>query len=99
MNKNYVTRTVEGVKVTALCLDIESAEPTNEVVILNGKFKREAAIEKAAKTAIETDTMKMVHIIGTEPISFLAVMEESEFLKFSKHYANREEFAKAQKEE
>ena len=46
--ERMVTRTVIATQVTALCINIETAEPFNKDVTLSGTFKDKQAVERAA---------------------------------------------------
>ena len=79
-----VTRTITATKVTALCLNIETAEPFNKTVTLSGTFKDEKAMMKAAEKVINSDTEKAVHILYSEEIETLYGMTEQEFIEKAK---------------
>lgn len=79
-----VTRTITGTKVTALCLNIETAEPFNKTVTISGTFKDEKTLMKAVKNVIDSDTEKAVHIVDIEEIETLYGMTEQEFIENSK---------------
>ena len=79
-----VTRTITATKVTALCLNIETAEPFNKIVTLSDTFKDEKAMMKAAEKVINSDTEKAVHIVDSEEIETLYGMTEQEFIEKAK---------------
>lgn len=81
--KRMVTRTIESTKATALCLNIETAEPCNIACTLPGTYKNPALLLKAVKAEIETDTLKAVSIVDTEVESAVYGMEEAEFLRMA----------------
>ena len=65
--KLYVSRTMKSTKASILCMDIEQAEPMNVTVILPEILKDENVILKAARKAIDTDTVKAVAVVDFEP--------------------------------
>lgn len=79
--KPMVTRTITTTKVNALCLEVVKCEPCNKVVTLSGTFKDEKAILKATKELLETDTLKVVHIVDTEEVETLYGMSEQDFVE------------------
>ena len=82
--ERMVTRTVVATEVTALCLNIETAEPFNKTVILSGTFKDKQAIEKAAKKAIDTDLEKCVTVVEYTEKETLYGMPEQQFIELAK---------------
>ena len=58
-----VTRTITTTKVNVLCLDIEHAEPCNKVITIPRTYKDEEAILKKVKPLLETETLKVVHVV------------------------------------
>lgn len=79
-----VTRTITATKITALCLNIETAEPFNKEVTISGTFKDEKAMMKAAEKLLNTETEKAVHIVSSEEIETLYGMTEQEFIQKAK---------------
>ena len=79
-----VTRTIVATKITALCLNIETAEPFNKTVTLSGAFKDEKSMMKAAEKILNTETEKAVHIVSSEEIETLYGMTEQEFIQKAK---------------
>ena len=82
--ERMVTRTVVATEVTALCLNIETAEPFNKTVILSGTFKDKQAIAKAAKKAIDTDLEKCVTVVEYTEKETLYGMPEQLFIELAK---------------
>lgn len=80
MARNMVTRTILTTKVTVLCMDVENREPCNTEVVLPRTYKDEAKLLKAAKNAIDTDTMKCVSVVKTEVVETLYGMDEAKFI-------------------
>lgn len=60
--KPMVTRTIKVTQACVLCLDIEQGEPCTKEVTLPRTYKNDEAILKAAKAAVDTDTLKAVSI-------------------------------------
>ena len=88
--ERMVTRTVVATEVTALCLNIVTAEPFNKTVILSGTFKDKQAIEKAAKKAIDTDLEKCVTVVEYTEKETLYGMPEQQFIELAKVLPPRE---------
>lgn len=82
--ERMVTRTVLTTEVTALCINIETAEPFNKEVTLSGTFKDKKALEKAAKKVIETETVKCVSIVDFNEKETLYGMTEQRFIELAK---------------
>lgn len=64
-----ITRTLKITRVTALMLNVETAEPFNETFNLEGTFKNDEAILKALKKGYEDEVCKVVYIVDTEVIT------------------------------
>ena len=79
-----VTRTITATKITALCLNIETAEPFNKAVTISGTFNDEKSMMKAAEKLLNTETEKAVHIVSSEEIETLYGMTEQEFIQKAK---------------
>lgn len=86
--KPMVTRTFDSTKVTALCLDVETAEPCNKVFVLPRTYKDEKAMMKKLRE-YETDTLKIVHIVDTEVEHKLYGMDESKFIELAEILPDR----------
>ena len=78
-----VTRTITTTKVNVLCLDIEHAEPCNKVVTIPRTYKDEGAILKKVKPLLETESLKVVHVVDTETEETLYGMTEQEFVELA----------------
>lgn len=81
---SMVTRTIIATKVNVLCLNIETAEPFNKEVTLSGTYKDEKALQKATEKAINSDTVKAVHVVDHEETETLYGMTEQEFIERAK---------------
>jgi hypothetical protein len=71
---------MQTTKANVLCLNIIEGEPFNEVVTLPRTYKDEKHLQKAVETAINTDTIKAVHIVATEVEETLYGMTEQDFI-------------------
>lgn len=78
-----VTRTITTTKVNVLCLDIEHAEPCNKVVTIPRTYKDEETILKKVKPLLETESLKVVHVVDTETEETLYGMPEQKFLELA----------------
>lgn len=87
-----VTRTIITTKATALCLNLETAEPYNETIILSGTFKSKKDVLKAfSKTYDEEDVKKAVSIVDYTEEETLYGMTEQDFLQYAKELPKRGE--------
>lgn len=75
-----ITRTFKITRVTALMLNVETAEPFNETFNLDGTFKNDEAILKALKKEYEDEVCKVVHIVATEVITKKLSMSVQNFI-------------------
>ena len=55
MARNMVTRTIISTEVTALCLNLITAEPFNQVFTLAGTYKNNDKIKKAIEKTFNND--------------------------------------------
>lgn len=76
-----VTRTIITTKAEIMCLDIEQAEPYNDVILLPRTYKDDKAVLKAATAIIDDDNHKAVHVVRTEVIETLYGMTEIDFIR------------------
>ena len=67
-----------------LCLDIETAEPFNQVVTLPRTYKDEKKLLKMVEEVVNNDKVKAVHIVGKEEVETLYGMTEQEFISCAK---------------
>ena len=84
-----VTRTITTTKVNVLCLDIERAEPCNKVVTIPRTYKDEETILKKVKPLLETESLKVVHVVDTETEETLYGMTEQEFVELAQPLLDR----------
>lgn len=82
--KPMVTRTIITTKVIVLCLDVNSAEPFNETVTLPRTYKDDKKLLKSVEEVINTDTVKVVHIVDKKEIETLYGMTEQDFINNAK---------------
>lgn len=75
-----VTRTIQTTTVNVLCLDVESAEPFNKEVVIPRTYKDEKAMLKAVESAVNTEKVKAVHIVGHNVNETLYGMSEQDFI-------------------
>ena len=75
-----VTRTIKTTKVNVLCLNIETAEPTNKVFTLAGTFKNEKQLMKAVEAEIKDELEKAVHVVDVQELETLYGMTEKDFI-------------------
>lgn len=84
-----VTRTITTTKANVLCLDIEHAEPCNKVVTIPRTYKDEETILKKVKPLLETESLKVVHVVDTETEETLYGMTEQEFVELARPLLDR----------
>ena len=87
--KKMVTRTITNIKVNVLCLDTETAEVSNELVLLPGKantYRNNKAILAAAQEVVSARNPNNVaaSIVDITESSELRGMTETDFLAHSK---------------
>lgn len=78
--KPMVTRTITTTKVNVLCLDIKSAEPFNQLIVLPRTYKDEKKLLKKVEEVVNTDDVKAVHIVAKEELETLYGMTEQDFI-------------------
>lgn len=86
-----VTRTITVTDVTLLCMDVVSCEPCNNTVTLPRTYKDEKKLLRKAKEVLETDELKVVHIVDKKEVKSLYGMTETEFVKLAKVLPPRKE--------
>lgn len=85
--KAIVSRTVIGIKVSALVLNVETAEPSTQTYVLSGSFKGkdeqydEKKVLKAVKAAYEDDVIKVCKVTSIEECNTLYGMWEQDFIQ------------------
>ena len=88
-----VTRTIQTTKANVLCLNIAEEEPFNEVVTLPRTYKDEKSLMKMVEKAINTDSVKAVHVVDTTVEETLYGMTEADFIANAKILPKREQQA------
>lgn len=78
-----VTRTITTTKVNVLCLDIEHVESCIKVITIPRTYKDEETILKKVKPLLETESLKVVHVVSTETEEALYGMTEQEFVELA----------------
>lgn len=78
--QKYLTRTMKSTRASILCMDIETAEPMNKIVVLAGTFKNDNDILKNAKKIIENSRVKCVAVANAQTETALYRMTEDFFL-------------------
>lgn len=81
MARNMVTRTIISTKVNALCLNLLSAEPYNEVFTLAGSYKDVSKLKKMLDKQYNNDEHVIAHIVSTEQVETLYGMTEQKFIE------------------
>lgn len=76
-----ITRTIQTTVCDVLCLNVETAEPFNKQVILPRTYKDENSMLKQAKSVLDTDTEKIVHIVNSYVEETRYGMAEQEFIE------------------
>lgn len=78
-----ITRTIKTTKVVALCINIAEEKPYKQEVTLSGVFKDDQSLLKAVKAAVDSDTVKAVHIEGPYVVEALYAMDEQKFIELA----------------
>lgn len=81
MARNMVTRTIISTKVNALCLNLVTAEPYNEVFTLAGSYKDMSKLKKMLDKQYNNEEHVIAHIVGTEQVETLYGMTEQKFIE------------------
>lgn len=79
-----VTRTINAIEVTAICMDITTMETSEEVLSLTGDVPNNDQIMKKLRKLYETETYKVVAVKDIATTEKLFGMPEVEFLKYAK---------------
>ena len=80
--KRMVTRSINEVKVIAMCCDITTASVVSREFTLGGNVSEGEEL-KTAQKLYETDTLKIVSITMIERRDVIYGMLETEFLKYA----------------
>lgn len=76
-----VTRTIVTTKANVMCLNVESGEPFNKIVVVPRTYKDKDELLKKVKPLIETETEKPVYVVDYEEIETLYGMTEQDFIE------------------
>lgn len=76
-----ITRTIQTTVCDVLCLNVETGEPFNKQVSLPRTYKDENSMLKQAKSVLDTDTEKVVHIVSSHVEETRYGMTEQEFIE------------------
>lgn len=76
-----ITRTIQTTVCDVLCLNVETAEPFNKQISLPRTYKDENSMLKQAKSVLDTDTEKVVHIVNSHVVETRYGMTEQEFIE------------------
>lgn len=82
--ERQVTRTINVTTATALCMDITTKETEERELVITGEVPTDEKMLKDLRKLYETDTFKVVTIMGLETKEELYGMTEVEFLKYAK---------------
>lgn len=85
-----ITRTIQTTKANVLCLDIVKGEPFNQVVTLPRTYKDEKSLMKQVELAINTGTVKAIHVVDTKVEETLYGMPEADFIAIAKPLPRKE---------
>lgn len=85
-----ITRTIQTTKANVLCLNIVEGEPFNQVVTLPRTYKDEKSLMKQVELAINTDSVKAVHVVDTMVEETLYGMPEADFIAVAKPLPRKE---------
>ena len=81
MARNMVTRTIVSTEVNALCLNLITAEPFNQVFTLAGTIKDNAKIKKAIEKTFNNEEHVVAHIVSVKYNNTLYGMTEQKFME------------------
>ena len=81
--ERQVTRTINAIEVTAICMDIETLTPCDKVLSLTGDTPTNEQALKQLKKLYETDSFKVVAVKGIKVTEKLYGMTEVDFLKYA----------------
>ena len=81
MARNMVTRTIISTEVNALCLNLITAEPFNQVFTLAGTYKDNNKIKKAIEKDFNNEEHVIAHIVSVTPKNTLYGMTEQKFME------------------
>lgn len=89
MRKAIISRTMLVTRVKAFCVDVETQETFTNEEELPRTFKDAKKLEKAVRSAVETDRVKVAYIISADVCKKLYAMTEDDFLHNAKEITGR----------
>lgn len=95
----FITRTVCSTIVTAMVVDVESAEVSNQTVTFPRSFKTEKEMEAATRFAIDTDKVKFVSIVDVSHDRGVYGISETDFMAHAVRLADSRVVAKVENSE
>ena len=84
MRKPMVTRTIISTKVTALCVNPQTAETFEQDFTLSGKIEDRAKVLKKVSKEYNSDDCTIVAVRELSPIEALYGMDEADFIAGAK---------------
>lgn len=78
-----VTRTIKGTKVILLCVDVNTAEPFNQTLTIGAVYKDKKKLLNKCRDMVETDTIKVAHIVDEQEVEEIRGMSEEYFIAHS----------------
>lgn len=78
-----VTRTINAIEVTAICMNIETMESSEETLSLTGDVPSNDVLLKKLRKVYETNNYKVVAIKDIKTTEKLFGMKEVDFLKYA----------------
>lgn len=78
--RKLVTRTITVTKVTCLCMNVSTAEASNETYSIVGKFTDDEKLLKSIRKLYETYEDKIVAIVDKAESNELYGLDENEFI-------------------
>lgn len=76
-----VTRTITLTRANVLCLNVTNAEPFNVLLEVPHRCVNTDKLLELAKKEINTDDVKVVHIVDLDYVEHLYGMSEEDFIK------------------
>lgn len=80
---SMVTRTIVATNCTALCINVETAEPFNKVYTISKAPDDEKKLIKMLQKMEDDENVKVVHVVDTEVEEKLYGMPETDFIKYA----------------
>ena len=78
--KRQITRTILTSSVLVLCVNLETQETFEEEVSLPSVYTTEKALMLAVESAVNSETVKAVHVISSKTLETLYGMSEEDFI-------------------